>query len=141
MYLVDTNIFLEVMLSRRRRDECKRFLKMLRDGTISGTVSDFSIHSIMVLLDSLKRHEKLKAFLASLTGYRGLVVHQTSIAEEVRAVELTEEKKLDMDDAVQYAVALSIGAEAIVSFDRDFNNLEIPRVEPADIIGRRKDYQ
>jgi len=42
MYLVDTNIFLEVMLSRRRKDECKLFLKMLRDGEILGTVTDFS---------------------------------------------------------------------------------------------------
>jgi predicted nucleic acid-binding protein len=140
MYLVDTNIFLEVMLSRRRKDECKRFLKMLRDGEILGTVTDFSVHSIMVLLDRLNRPEKLKTFLLSLTGYRGLAVHYTSIAEEVRAVELAQEKKLDIDDALQYAVALSIGADAIVSFDEDFNNLEIPRLEPVEIIDKRKSH-
>jgi predicted nucleic acid-binding protein len=140
MYLVDTNIFLEVMLSRRRKDECKRFLKMLRDGEILGTVTDFSVHSIMVLLDRLNRPEKLKTFLLSLTGYRGLAVHYTSIVEEVRAVELAREKKLDIDDALQYAVALSIGADAIVSFDEDFNNLEIPRLEPVEIIDKRKSY-
>jgi len=138
MYLVDTNIFLEVMLSRRRKDECKLFLKMLRDGEILGTVTDFSVHSITVLLDRLNRPEKLKTFLLSLTGYRGLAVHYTSIAEEVRAVELAREKKLDIDDALQYAVALSIGADAIVSFDEDFNNLEIPRLEPVEIIDKRK---
>jgi len=129
------------MLSRRRRDECKRFLKMLRDGVILGAVTDFSIHSIMVLLDSLNRPEKLKTFLLSLTGYRGLTVHHTSIAEEVRAVELAQKKKLDIDDAIQYAVALSIGADAIVSFDKDFNNLEIPRLEPVEIIDKRKSHQ
>jgi predicted nucleic acid-binding protein len=106
---------------------------MLRDGRASGVVSDFSIHSIMVLLDSLKRREKLKTFLASLAGYKGLRVHFTSIAEELRAVELAEKEGLDIDDAIQYAVALSVGAEAIVSFDRDFDSLKTPRVEPGDI--------
>jgi predicted nucleic acid-binding protein len=134
VYLVDTNIFLEVMLSRKRSSECKRFLAMLRDGRASGVVSDFSIHSIMVLLDSLKRREKLKTFLASLAGYKGLRVHFTSIAEELRAVELAEREELDIDDAIQYSVALSVGAEAIVSFDRDFDGLKIPRVEPGDIV-------
>ncbi|AGT36185.1 hypothetical protein N186_09245 [Thermofilum adornatum] len=128
------------MLSRRRKDECKLFLKMLRDGEILGTVTDFSVHSIMVLLDRLNRPEKLKTFLLSLTGYRGLAVHYTSIAEEVRAVELAREKKLDIDDALQYAVALSIGADAIVSFDEDFSNLEIPRLEPVEIIDKRKSH-
>jgi predicted nucleic acid-binding protein len=133
VYLVDTNIFLEVMLSRKRSSECKRFLAMLRDGRASGVVSDFSIHSIMVLLDSLKRREELRTFLASLTGYKGLRVHFTSIADELRAVELAEREGLDIDDAIQYAVALSVGAEAIVSFDKDFDGLKIPRVEPGDI--------
>jgi predicted nucleic acid-binding protein len=133
VYLVDTNIFLEVMLSRKRSSECKRFLAMLRDGRASGVVSDFSVHSIMVLLDSMKRREKLRTFLASLTGYKGLRVHFTTIAEELRAIELAEREELDIDDAIQYAVALSVGAEAIVSFDRDFDSLKIPRVEPGDI--------
>jgi len=115
-------------------------LKMLRDGEILGTVTDFSVHSIMVLLDRLNRPEKLKTFLLSLKGYRGLAVHYTSIAEEVSAVELAREKRLDIDDALQYAVALSIGADAIVSFDEDFNNLGIPRLEPVDIIDKRKSH-
>jgi hypothetical protein len=134
VYLVDINIFLEDMLPRKRSSECKRFPAMLRDGRASGVVSDFSIHSIMVLLDSLKRREKLRTFLASLTGYKGLRVHFTTIAEKLKAVELAEKEELDIDDAIQYAVALPVGAEAIVWFDRDFDSLKIPRVEQGDIV-------
>lgn len=133
-YVVDTNIFLEVMLSRNRKDECKRFLGMLRDGRVSGIVTDFSVYSLMVLLGKLNRYKELKIFLTSLTGYRGLRVHQTSLAESIKAVELAENEKLDIDDAIQYAVALSTGAEAIVSFDKDFDGLKLPRVEPAHIL-------
>jgi len=35
-----------------------------------------------------------------------------------RAVELALKQKLDMDDAIQYAVALSLNAESIISFDK-----------------------
>jgi len=136
MYLVDTNIFLEVMLSRGRKDECKRFLGLLRDGRASGVVTDFSVHSIMVVLDSLGRRQALRTFLASLAGYRGLHIHYTTLADEVRAVDLAERHHLDIDDAVQYAVAISTRAQAIVSFDRDFDGLEIPRLEPRDVVER-----
>ena len=41
MYLIDTNIFLEAMLSRSRAQECIELLKMLKDGKIEGVVTDF----------------------------------------------------------------------------------------------------
>jgi len=136
VYLIDTNIFLEVMLSRRRKDESKRLLRLLRDGKVKGVVTDFTIHSIIVLLDSLRRLDKLEIFLSSIRAYKGLYVYPTSIIEEIRAVKISREKGLDMDDAIQYSAALTIGAEAIVSFDKDFDGLEIPRMEPRDIVSR-----
>lgn len=42
-----------------------------------------------------------------------------------------------MDDAIQYSSALSIKAKAIISFDKDFEGLKIPRREPKDIIKLR----
>jgi len=134
MYLVDTNIFLEVLLSQRRKDECKKFLGMLRDGKVEGVVTDFTIHSIIVLMDGFGKLDELKVFLSSLTAYKGLYVYTTSIFDEVDAIKVAKKNNLDMDDAIQYVVALSINADAIVSFDRDFDNLRIPRKEPKQII-------
>jgi len=134
MYLVDTNIFLEVLLSQKRKDECKKFLSMLRVGKIEGVVTDFTIHSIIVLMDGLKKLTELKIFLSSLTAYKGLYVYTTSIFDEINAVEVAEKNSLDMDDAIQYVAALSINADAIVSFDRDFDNLKIPRKEPKQLL-------
>jgi len=133
MYLVDTNIFLEVFLSRARKDECKMFLGFLRDGKKRGIVTDFSVHSIIVVMNGLGRLKELRTFLLSLLGYRGLYVYPTSISEEVEAVDLAAECGLDMDDAIQYSSALSVKTDAIVSFDRHFDGLEIPRMEPTDV--------
>jgi len=134
MYLVDTNIFLEVMLGRSRSEECKRLLRMFRDGKVKGIVTDFTIHSIIVLLDRLKKLDVLKTFLLSLTAYKGLYVYTTSIGGEAKAVDLAKEAGLDMDDAIQYYAALSVKAKAIISFDKDFDNLKIPRREPKDLV-------
>jgi len=132
--LVDTNIFLEVMLSRSKREECKKLLAMLRDGKAKGIVTDFTVHSIMVLMDRFKKLEELKTFLLSLMAHKGLYVYTTPVADEVNAVESAEESKLDVDDAIQYGTALSVNADAIVSFDKHFDNLEVQRKEPAQII-------
>lgn len=133
MYLVDTNIFLEVLLSRGRKDECKAFLRFLRDGRERGIVTSFSVHSIIVVMGGLGRLKELRTFLSSLLGYKGLYVYPTSISEEVDAVDLVAECGLDMDDAMQYSSALSVKTDAIVSFDRHFDGLDVPRIEPKDV--------
>jgi hypothetical protein len=47
MHLIDTNIFLEVLLSQEKKDVCKKIL----DANIGNQyLSDFSLHSIGVIL-------------------------------------------------------------------------------------------
>lgn len=129
-YLVDTNIFLEVMLSREKKGRCTDFLGLLRDGKENGFVTDFSIHSIMIILENLGKRNELKTFLSSLTGYKGMKIYSTTVQDEILAVDICSEKKLDVEDSIQYSAALSIDADAIVSLDQHFDGLEIPRKEP-----------
>lgn len=56
-----------------------------------------------------------------------------SLSDELRAVELALRHKLDIDDAIQYAVS-SLNAESIVSFDKHFEDLETPRKDQAQIL-------
>ena len=130
MYLVDTNIFLEVLLLQKRKDECESFLNLLRDGKKTGVITDFTLHSIIVIMSNFKKLNELRTFLISLTAYKGLKVYRTTLSDEVEAVELSLNQQLDIDDAIQYSTALSLDVEAIISFDKHFNNLKIPREEP-----------
>ena len=130
MYLVDTNIFLEVLLAQTRKEECEKFLSSLKTGKRKGVVTDFTLHSIIVILGNLNKLNELKIFLSSLTAYKGLHLYHASITDHLNAVEIALQQKLDMDDAIQYSAALSLKAEAIVSFDKHFNNLRTPRWEP-----------
>jgi len=133
MYLVDTNIFLEVLLSEDRKEECKRFLGLLRDGKKSGIVTDFTIHSIIVIMDHFGRLRELKTFLRSLFAYKGLHVYFTTVGDEIKAVDIAVKEDLDMDNAIQYSVALSMKVDAIVSFDKHFDGLRVPRLEPPNV--------
>jgi len=136
MYLIDTNIFLEVMLSRERSGECKELLSLIRDGKVRGLVTDFTVHSIMILLERFSRVKELRVFLSSLRAYKGLWIYCTSLSDKLRAVDMVIEGRLDVDDAIQYSAALATGSRGIVSFDRDFDSLEIPRLEPHEVVGK-----
>jgi predicted nucleic acid-binding protein len=111
MYLLDTNIFLELLLSQAKKEECETFLQTIRNGKKTAIVTDFTIHSIIVTMDSLHKLKELKTFLLSLTAYKGLHIHHTTLTEEVNATSIATEQKLDMDDAIQYSVALSTCTE------------------------------
>jgi predicted nucleic acid-binding protein len=128
--LIDTNIFLEVLLSRARVEESKELLASLRDGKKNGAITDFTVHSIIVIMERFGKLSELKTFLSSLPAYKGLFVYSTTLSDEIRSTEIALKRKLDMDDAIQYSSALSLGATGIVSFDKHFDGLEVPRLEP-----------
>jgi len=47
MYLIDTNIFLEILLKQDKSEACKTFLDKNTDAI---NISDFTFHSIGVIL-------------------------------------------------------------------------------------------
>lgn len=134
MYLIDTNIFLEVMLSQARSNECKIFLDSIKNGKVKACITDFSIYSIMLIMSSLSKVNELKNFLSSLSAYKGLTIYHIKLTDMLRVTEVIEKKGLDIDDAIQYSVAIASRVKAIVSFDKHFDGLEILRVEPVQLI-------
>lgn len=131
MYLVDTNIFLEVLLAGSRKNECIQFLTAIKNGVKVGVITDFSVHSILVIMEGVGKRDQLKIFLGSLLAYKGLRVYATELTDEIDAIDVSYDVKMDLDDAIQYHVASKLKAEAIVSFDKHFDGLKIPRLEPS----------
>jgi uncharacterized protein len=129
MYLVDTNIWLERLLEQERAEEVKQFLEQVTTDQL--LISDFSYHSIGVILHRLKKLPALEKFTQDVfvDGGVGLVsVQPEQMSELIEAIELYG---FDFDDAYQFVAAEKFQA-IIVSFDSDFDRVQ--RMTPAQII-------
>ena len=73
-YLIDTNIFLEILLNQEKNEICKAYLNQ-KIGKIC--MSDFSLHSIGVILFRYKKFELYKTFINDVLPKVKLVTLQT----------------------------------------------------------------
>ena len=133
MYLIDTNIFLEILLAQEKKDECIALFKEIENDNISAAVTKFSIHSIEVIMGNYRLTDELRIFLESLSELKSLHIYTTNISDEINAIDEME-LGLDFDDALQVSAARALNAE-IISFDKHFNNVEgIQRLNPSDVV-------
>ena len=60
MFLVDTNIFLEILLEQEKKEKCKQFLQ---DNADMLCMTDFSLHSIGVILFRFGKEKDFQKFI------------------------------------------------------------------------------
>jgi len=60
MFLIDTNIFLEILLEQEKKEDCKKFLN---DHIGNLHITDFSLHSIGVILFKYKKKNVYRKFI------------------------------------------------------------------------------
>ena len=107
-FLVDTNIFLEVLLAQERKDECRRFLNWLASRE-DGIITSFTLHAIEALSGrNVKGRKALAAFL-NLVAKSSWEIYPTTLEEEQRIVGVANEQRLDFDDALHYFVSKKQG--------------------------------
>ncbi len=126
-FLIDTNIFLEVILDQNKADEAKALLSKTEEHDFF--MSDFSLHSIGLLLFYRKQHSVFQQFLKDMVFNAGLII--TSLSANDLEVVVTSEQRfnMDFDDAYQYTIAEKYGL-TLISFDSDFDRTERGRTTP-----------
>lgn len=131
MYLLDTNIWLERMLDQTRSEEVGQLFDQVSSDQL--LITDFSLHSIGVILHRLNRRDEFLRFVQDvfIDGAVGLVSLEP--AEMERLVAVVDQFGLDFDDAYQYVAAERYEVE-LVSFDRDFDGTKRGRVTPGEIV-------
>jgi uncharacterized protein len=118
MYLFDTNIFLEILLSQKKSADCK---KALNDNINCIFVSDFSLHSIGVILFRHGKEKIFGSFVADILSKIDII----SLSRESysKLSELKYKYNLDFDDSYQYKLAED-RALTIITMDKDFERVE-----------------
>jgi uncharacterized protein len=127
MYLLDTNIFLEVMLQRDKSKAAKNLF--IANPSTDLFITDFSLHSIGVFLFQRNRPETYVRFVKDVIIETGVTVIGLDPQEVPALAEVSKRFCLDFDDTYQYAVAQKYGLE-IMSFDSDFDRTERGRKIP-----------
>jgi hypothetical protein len=129
--LVDTNIFLEILLAQSRADEAKGLLQKVDMHDFF--ISDFSLHSIGLLLLRQRKPEVFRQFVADMVVNAGVIQLSLSPLEIDEVITAATSFRLDFDDAYQYAVAERYSLE-IVSFDSDFDRTSRGRILPVAVV-------
>ncbi|MBI4556111.1 MAG: type II toxin-antitoxin system VapC family toxin [Candidatus Hydrogenedentes bacterium] len=135
MYLLDTNVILELLLEQPRADEVEQFLHS--EDLSQVYLSDLALFSIGI---HLFRREMAKVFVQvveDLLGEGGIRLARLEPAEMSMVATVSQRFSLDFDDAYQYAIAARKNM-IILSFDIDFDRTELGRKTPANISSVRK---
>lgn len=117
-YLIDTNIFLEILLTQEKNEICKTYLN---DSIGEICMSDFSLHSIGVILFRNKKFELYKTFVNDVLPKVELVTLQSK--DYYKVADIANQFGLDFDDAYQVAVAKSLNL-SISTMDNDFSKVD-----------------
>lgn len=129
-YLVDTNVWLERLLSQERSSAVAAFLNAVPASRLA--LTDFALHSIGVVLLRLGEAEAFLHFVRDLREGQ-VALLSLAAADMDRIVECAARLHLDFDDAYQYVAAERYGL-TLVSFDADFDRTERGRKTPEQVL-------
>lgn len=118
MYLLDTNIFLEILLKQEKSNICKSFITSHQSKIF---ISDFSLHSIGVILFRHKKQNIFNDFLQDMISRMRILNLPSS--EYVNYFSAKEKHDLDFDDFYQFIIARFYNLE-IVTMDSDFEKIK-----------------
>jgi predicted nucleic acid-binding protein len=117
MFLVDTNVFLEILLGQAKKESCKKFLD---DNIGNLNITDFSLHSIGVILFRYDKEGIFQNFVEDVIPNVRLLSLPIKMYGEV--INASRSLNLDFDDAYQYNIAKYHGLK-VVTMDKDFEGI------------------
>ena len=133
-YLVDTNVWLERLLNQEKSVIASQFFDLIPTDLLF--VSDFSIHSIGVILTRLKKFDIFEKFVKDLFINGQIELLSLDSFDLLDVNHNIQKFNLDFDDSYQLSVAQKYDL-TIVTFDKDFNIKGIRKKTPDDIVGNK----
>jgi uncharacterized protein len=131
LYLLDTNIFLELLLDQNESGSVRNLLSSKNPEELG--ISDLALHSIGIILYQKNAAHLFSDFIEDLFGQGGITIFTLDSEDVKRLEQVSLSFRLDFDDAYQYVVAEKFNL-ALVSFDTDFDRTDRKRIIPADIL-------
>ena len=128
MYLLDTNIFLELLLDQKEAAAVQALFNTRVPSDLH--ISDLAFHSIGIILYQKNAAHLFSDFVRDLFGEGGISILTLGVEDIVRVEQVAAAFGLDFDDAYQYTIAEKFNLK-LVSFDTDFDQTDKKRIIPA----------
>ena len=116
-YLVDTNVWLERLLDQEKSDISAKFLELASPEKI--LISDFSLHSIGVILFRYKKLILFETFIEDLFINAKIEVLSLDTTDLLEVSVNSKKFKLDFDDSYQLTLSQKYDL-TLITFDMDF---------------------
>ena len=133
-YLVDTNVWLERLLDQEKSEIASRFFDLIPTDELF--VSDFSIHSIGVILSRLKKLDIFEKFIYDLFVNGQLEQLSLDTVDLLDVITNIQKYKFDFDDAYQFSIAQKYDL-TLITFDKDFNVKGLKKNSPDEIVEKQ----
>jgi uncharacterized protein len=136
-YLVDSNVWLELLLDQLRANEVRQFFQIVQPDEIA--LTEFTLYSIGIITCRLNKEDIFASFLTDLLEDTGIKRISLGLADLRDLLFVMREQDLDFDDAYQYVAARNNDL-ILVSFDKDFDKTDMKGMTPAMVLAQRADY-
>ncbi len=133
-YLVDTNIWLELLLEQEKARSVRTFL--LSTDTTQLSITDFTLYPIGIILLRLKRGQLFQEFISDILDTAMIPTLHLESRELKQLPTAAEEHNLDFDDAYQYVASEKYDL-MLVSFDTDFDTTPRKRKTPEELLNTK----
>lgn len=130
MFLLDTNIWLELLLKQEKADEVRRLMEA--DEGPQFSLTELSLYSVGIILARLKKDDAFLDFLSDTLEESAVRVIRLDTEGLKEVVAVRRRFGLDFDDAYQYVAAEKYNL-ILVSFDSDFDRTQRGRKTPAQV--------
>ena len=127
-WLVDTNVWLELLLDQQRAEEVRAFLERTPASHVA--LTEFTLYSIGIILTRLSKQEAFADFVKDIVATAGVQRVRLEALDFVRLLHVHKQFAFDFDDAYQYVAAETTGM-TLVTFDADFDRGERERCIPS----------
>lgn len=124
---VDTNIFLDIPLKREKSQEALTVFKAVKNEVFKGIIADITIVNIDYI--ARKVEGNVRAYLEAIERSFTIVGADNSIITEALAL-----KNKDLEDNIQYQLALQNSCDCIVTNDKGFYKGKILTLNSSEFI-------
>jgi len=130
-FLLDSNIWLELLFEQSRAEEVRLFLETTPMAQFA--ISEFSVHSVGIALTRSGLDDAFVRFVSDTLEGTALSRVRLDTPDLKQIISVRKRFRLDFDDAYQYVAAKKHNL-TLVSFDADFDRTDRGRKTPAEVM-------